>query len=247
LKLLKNKNALVTGSNRGIGKEIIKVFAENGASIWACARKKNKSFSDNIKNLAKVHSVVIKPLYFDINNISEVKKAFNEIYKEKKTIDILVNNAGVSHAGLFQMTSLEKIKEIFNTNFIAQVSIIQFASKFLIRQKKGVIVNLTSVVGIDGYTGNVAYGSSKAAFINFTKTLVKELSQFGIRVNGVAPGMTQTSMADEFGKNTREIMLKENPLKRLAEPREIANVVLFLSSELSSYVNGQIIRVDGGL
>ncbi len=247
MKLLKNKNALVTGSNGGIGKEIIRIFAENGAYIWACARKRDNSFNNYIKNLENIHSVIIKPLYFDLNNNNEIKDAFIEIHKEKRNIDVLVNNAGISHVGLFQMTPTEKIKEILNNNFISQVSVVQFASKFLIKQKNGVIVNIASIVGIDGYAGNVAYGSSKAAFINFTKTLVKELSQFGIRINAVAPGMTETAMADEFGESTRENMLKDNPLNRLAKPHEIANVVLFLSSELSSYVNGQVIRVDGGM
>ena len=193
--LLNNKTALVTGSNRGIGKIIVELFAENGASVLACARKETPGFSDFISNIATKYNINIRALYFDLANENEIKNTLKNLVTEKINIDILVNNASIAHGGLLQMTSINKIKEVFEINFFSQLLIIQYISKLMMKQKSGSIINMTSIAGIDSYSGYSAYGTSKAALIYATKTLSKELASYNVRVNAVAPGLTETDMA----------------------------------------------------
>jgi 3-oxoacyl-[acyl-carrier protein] reductase len=244
---LSNKTVLITGATRGIGKTILKLFSASGCCIYACARKKSKDFENNLEDLSTKHNVSITPLYFDLNNDVEIKNVFLGLIKNKIKIDILINNAGISHGGLFQMTSSKTLKEVFQVNFFSQVMVTQYVIKLMIKQKiKGTIVNISSIAGIDGYPGYIAYGSSKAALNYMTKTLVDELSPHGIRINSVAPGLTETEMASEMESKAKNTMINNSALKRLATSSEIAKVVIFLSSNESSFVNGQILRIDGG-
>lgn len=244
---LKNKTVLITGSSRGIGKTILKLFSANGCHIYACARKKSKDFENYLLEISKKHNVLINPLYFDLKNDIEIKNVFSDLLKNKIKIDILINNAGISHGGLFQMTTLTALKEVFQVNFFSQVMVTQYVTRLMIRQKVyGTIVNISSIAGLDGYPGYIAYGSSKAALNYMTKTLVDELSPHGIRINSVAPGLTETEMATEMESKAKNTMINNSALKRMASSIEIAKVVLFLSSSESSFVNGQILRIDGG-
>ena len=246
--LLKNKNSVITGCNRGIGKEIVKVFAENGSNIWACVRKENESFTEFINDLERKHSVRISPVYFDLRDDNQIKAGVQTIKEVKENIDILVNNAGVIFTALFQMTPIQKLKELFEINYFSQMLLTQNISRIMIRQKFGSIVNISSSAAIDGNEGRTAYASAKAAMITSTKILSKELAPYNIRVNSVVPGLTQTDMMeDSTPEDVLEKTLNLISMKRVGQPEEIANSVLFLASNLSSYLTGQTLRVDGGM
>ena len=246
--LLEGKTAVITGCNRGIGKSIMDVFANNGANIWACIRKPDEDFIKYISDLSNKAGVIIKPVYFDFSEINQIKTGAKTILSEKGTIDILINNAGVIFTSLFQMTSIEKMKEIFNTNYFSQMLFTQLLVRSMVRQGSGSIVNISSSAAIEGNEGRTAYAASKAAIIVSTKVLAKELASNNIRVNAIAPGLTETDMMIE--STPEEALydtLQRTCMKRVGRPEEIANVALFLSSNLSSYITGQVLRVDGGM
>ncbi|KFO66326.1 hypothetical protein ER57_18340 [Smithella sp. SCADC] len=246
-KLLQNKTVLITGSNRGIGKVAVEVFAMNGASVWACARKETPEIEYFLNNIAAKYGVNVRKLYFDLTNEIEIRESLKTLVTEKCKIDVLVNNAGIAHGGFLQMTPISKIKEVFEINFFSQLLIIQYVSKLMMKQKSGSIVNMASIVGLDGYPGYTAYGSSKAALIYATKTLARELAPYNVRINAIAPGLTETDMAMQMEGKAKDKMVNDSAMKRLAKPEEIANMALFLASDLSSFVNGQVMRVDGGM
>jgi len=246
--LLKGKTAVLTGSNRGIGKEILKVFAKNGANIWACVRKLDNDFIDYTKDIGTDFKVKITPLAFDLSNEGQVKEGIKIIRSAKLPVDILVNNAGVIFTALFQMTHINKIKEIFEINYYSQMLLTQSITKLMARQKYGNIINISSSAAIEGNEGRTAYASSKAALIAATKVLAKELAIYNIRVNAIAPGLTETDMMKESTpKEALNETLNRICMRRSGRPEEIANAVLFLASDLSSYITSQTLRVDGGM
>jgi 3-oxoacyl-[acyl-carrier protein] reductase len=245
--LLKDKTALITGSNRGIGLAILENFAKQGCNIYAHSRKENKAFTLLLKKVSDKYNVAITNINFDIQDSSEIKKGIMTIIKTKIPLDILVNSAGIIHGGLFQMTSISSIRNVFDVNFFGMLEVTQIVSKYMTRYKKGSIINIASVAGIDLSTGNCAYGTSKAAMIAFSKTLSSELSSLGIRVNVIAPSLTDTDMAHTSeAQKERESLKGNKPFERMANPNEIADLVSFLASDNSSFINGEIIRIDGG-
>ncbi len=245
--LLKNKCAVVTGSNRGIGKAILEVLAQNGADLWACTRRESEEFLSFISGLEKKYGVIIKPVYFDISDIESVKKGVREITINKDPIDILVNNAGSISISLFQMTPISKVKEMFDVNFYPMFQLTQMLVKSMVKGG-GSIINLSSSAAIEGNEGRVSYASSKAAVITFSQVISRELGRNNVRVNTIAPGLTETDMMrGSTPDDVLEKTLDRISLRRTAKPEEIANVVLFLSSNLSSYITGQVLRVDGGM
>ena len=245
--LLKNKCAVVTGSNRGIGKAILEVLAQNGADLWACARRESEEFLSFISGLEKKYGVIIKPVYFDISDIESVKKGVREITINKDPIDILVNNAGSISISLFQMTPISKVKEMFDVNFYPMFQLTQMLVKSMLKGG-GSIINLSSSAAIEGNEGRGSYASSKAAVITFSQVISRELGRNNVRVNTIAPGLTETDMMrGSTPDDVLEKTLDRISLRRTAKPEEIANVVLFLSSNLSSYITGQVLRVDGGM
>tara|TARA_B100000787_G_scaffold169454_1_gene160678 strand:- start:914 stop:1657 length:744 start_codon:yes stop_codon:yes gene_type:complete len=246
--LLKNKTAVITGCNKGIGKKILNVFSENGADIFACIRNLDDDFKTHINELEKKYKNKIFPINLDLNDRNSIKESANIILKSGKSIDILVNNAGAIYTALFQMTSRKKLEEIFEVNYFSQADFTQNIIKSMIKKKIGSIVYISSSAAIDGNVGRSAYAASKAAINSHAKVLSKELGTYNIRVNVIAPGLTETEMMSEnTPKNIIEETLMSTSLKRVGQPNEIANVALFLSSELSSYITGQTIRVDGGM
>tara|TARA_Y100001970_G_C14253051_1_gene873215 strand:- start:4750 stop:5508 length:759 start_codon:yes stop_codon:yes gene_type:complete len=247
-KILNNKTAFITGSNRGIGFSILKKFAENGCNIYAHSRTKNNEFEERTKVISESNNVEIIHTYFDLEDVDAIKSELRSIMKSKIPIDILVNSAGIIYGGLFQMTPISDIRKVLDVNLFGMLEVTQLISKYMIRNKSGSIINIASVAGIDLSSGNSAYGLSKAAVIAFSKTLSKEISSFGIRVNVVAPSLTDTDMAhtDEATKEREMLLSGDDYFYRMAKPEEIANVVNFLASDDSFFINGQVIRVDGG-
>lgn len=245
---LKNKLAFITGSNRGIGFSILEKFASNGCNIIAHSRKNDIDFIKKLKIFENKYNVKIKNIIFDILDTETMKREVYKIFKEKIPIDILVNSAGIIHGGLFQMSPVKDIRKVFDVNFFGLLELTQLVSKYMTRFKNGNIINISSVAGLDLSTGNCAYGTSKAAVIAFSKTLSSELSSYGIRVNVVAPSLTNTDMAfSKEASKERELLISSNkPFERMAEPSEISDAVYFLASENSKFVNGQVVRVDGG-
>lgn len=246
--LLKGKTAVITGCNRGIGREILIAFAKNGADIWACVRKPNEEFENLIKDLSEECKVTIKPIYFELTNSEEMKEAIKKIRDDKRPIDILVNNAGITYNALFQMTSMENLKETFNVNYFAPMQFTQYISKLMLRYKKGSIISIASSAALDANPGRSAYAASKAALLCSTRVIAAEFGEMGIRANVIAPGITDTAMVGEsMSESVIAETIDKTMLKRMGQPSDIANAALFLASDLSSYITGQVFRIDGGL
>lgn len=214
--------------------------------IWACARKKNDDFENSLKSIADRTGATIKPVYFDLACEDEIKQAVKEIRADKIPVDALINVAGVVNTDIFLMTPISKIRDVFETNYFGTLTLTQYILKIMIKQKSGSIVNFSSIAGLDANPTNCTYGSSKAAIIAFTRILAAEVGEMGIRVNAVAPGPTDTDMIIQVRDKVGDAVLDNCAMNRYAKPVEIANVALFLASDQSSFVNGQVIRVDGG-
>ena len=244
--MLKGKTAIVTGANRGIGLAVVKTFAQNHADILACARTQTTEFEKEMKALALQYDVSIQPVYFDLSDENATTAAVKQLIRDTDHIDILVNNAGVTTAGLFGMTSIAQIKQTFDVNFFAQLSITQLVTKKMVRNHSGSVINICSVSGLSNEKGRLAYGSSKAALAFATKTLAIELGASGIRVNAVSPGFIDTDMWRQRSDELRTTVLNETPLVRQGSPVDVAKAVLFLASDDSSYITGRNIIVDGG-
>jgi 3-oxoacyl-[acyl-carrier protein] reductase len=245
--MLQGKTAVITGCSRGIGNQIYRTFVSNGCNVIACLRKPNDEFDQYATAINELTGIKTTTIYFDFNDLEQIKSAAKEIFNLKIPIDILVNNAGITYNSLFQMTPADKLQEVFNINFFHQFMFIQYISKIMLKQKFGNIVNIASTAALDGTKGRSAYGASKASMISLTMTLAEELAPY-IRVNAISPGITDTDMVLE--SMTPEIIketIDKTCLKRMGNPRDIANVSLFLASDLSSYITKQVIRVDGGL
>jgi len=245
--LLVNKTAVITGSNRGIGRVTVEIFAKQGANIIACARRESEEFTEFIHKIASQTGVTIQPIYADFNQALEVQAAVEVIIATGMQVNVLVNNAGVASGGLFQLTSINSLKDVFEVNFYAQIQFSQGVSRYMARFRNGSIINIGSTAGLIGHAGTISYGSSKAALMYATKVMATELGPFNIRVNAIAPGITKTEMLDQMDEKTREQQFKSSSLRRAADASEIANVALFLASDLSTYVSGQVLRVDGGM
>lgn len=246
--MLKGKNIIITGAPRGIGRAIVELFAKNGANIWSCARKKDSRFEADMYDIAIRYDVQVSPVYFDLENRTEIKNGVQKIVDEKKSIDVLVNNAGILPENrMFSMMPMDSLEKVLTVNFISTTYLIQLIARKMMRQKKGNIINITSVAAIDGHPSQLEYVSSKAAMIGTTRKLALELGEYGIRVNALAPSLTETDMIKGVSPDILRDMVNLTALKRLAKPEEIANTALFLASDLSSYITGQTIRVDGGL
>lgn len=240
-------NVIITGARTGIGRATVEKFASKGANIWACARCYDKDFENEMYMLQKKYSICIKPVYFDLQEENEIKSAIKKIILEKRSVDVLVNNAGMPHGALLLMTSIKDLRQVFEVNFFSQVLITQIVAKVMIRQKSGNIINLTSVAGLDGDAGYTAYGSSKAAIAFFTRVISKELAEYGVRVNAIAPGLIETKMMHYMEDNAKRNMIEGTSLKRIGKAEEIADAIYYLASDEASFITGQIIRVDGGL
>jgi 3-oxoacyl-[acyl-carrier protein] reductase len=246
--LLEGKNVILTGCARGIGRRMLVVFAENGAHVWACARNPTAEFQQFTRELAELNGVMIRPLFFDLLDKAAMKDAVRAIVADKSPVDVLVNNAGITHNTLYQMTPVEKMREMFEVNFFSQVALTQSVIRLMVRQKSGIVINVSSTAAIDANPGRSAYSASKAAVIGMTRVMAHELAAHNIRVNAIAPGITETDMLQgSMSQAAIDAAVGQTRLKRLGSPSDIAGAALFLASDLSSYVTGEVLRVDGGL
>ena len=245
--MLREKNAIITGARRGIGRAAVEVFARNGANIWACARRQDDAFEADMSALARNYGCWIKPVYFDLLDAEQTKAAVRQIRKDKQSIDIIVNNAGVVEYAPFQTMTESNLRGMLECNYIRPLLFTQMLARTM-SQKGGAIVFLSSTAGFIGDAGITAYGGSKAAVAHAVKVLSNELAGQHIRVNAVAPGLVDTDMKNAAGGGYwQEMVDNDISLNRLARPEEVANVIAFLASDLSSYITGQVIRVDGGM
>lgn len=243
-RLLTGKVCLVTGAGQGIGRSIAERYAEEGAIVYANARKSG-SIDDWALECSKAYGTVVIPLYFDITDTAAVKDAVIRITRERTRIDVLVNNAGVVINELIGMISREHVRSMFEVNVFALIEILQLVARVMKKQNSGSIINISSIVGMEGSKGQLAYSASKGAVISLTRSAAKELAPRNIRVNSVAPGMTETSRFHEtYGENSTE-RLASVGMGRLARPEEIANACVFLASDLSEFVSGEILGVNG--
>lgn len=244
--LLENRVALITGANRGIGLATAEVFAKNGASVILAGRCQ-ANLEGVAQRLKESYGISALVAAFDVANPDEVKNAFQAIFKATRRLDVLVNNAGVLEDALIGMVSAAQMERVFSVNTFGVLYTSQYASRLMARSGGGSIINLASIIGTNGNVGQTVYGGSKAAVIGITKSLAKELAQSNIRVNAVAPGFIDTDMARSIPEDKFNERLGSIRMRRIGSPLEVANVNLFLASELSSYVTGQVIGVDGGM
>lgn len=246
-KLLVGSTAIITGTSRGMGKTMVETFASNGANVLAHARILTPEFQEFCDRISKEYQVTVTPWCFDLTDYEAMKKFVKELVSSKIVVDTLVNNAGITYNALFQMTKLETVREQMEVNFYAPYQLMQYILKLMQRNKKGSIINIASTAGLDGNSGKSAYGGSKAALIAASKAIAEENGTSGIRVNCIAPGVTATEMLNTMPENIVEEVICTSDLRRIGKTIDIAETAVFLASNLSSYITGQVIRVDGGM
>lgn len=241
-----NKVCFVTGASRGIGKEVALVLAKEGYDIALNYRKETDELLDlkaQIQNM-NVKCLTIKG---DVTNFEDCKNMCEKIIAEFGRIDVLVNNAGITNDMLLMRMKEDDFTSVINVNLVGTFNITRNVINYMIKQKEGRIINISSIVGITGNAGQTNYSSSKAGIIGFTKSLAKEVGSRNILVNAVAPGFIKTDMTDILKEELKIEIQKSITLKRMGEARDVANVVKFLASDDSSYITGQVIQVDGGM
>lgn len=242
--MLKDKVILITGASRGIGRATALMAAENHANViinYNESEDKATELADEIAKKGK-HSKLIKA---DVSDENEVKAMFDQIKDQYNKLDILVNNAGIMKNNLLTMTSTESFEHIIDINLKGTFLCTRYASNIMRKQRSGKIINLSSIIGLNGNAGQTAYSSSKAGVIGLTKSAAKELGRYGITVNAIAPGFIETDLTGDVKQEIRQKLIDNIALGRSGSPEDVAKVVLFLSSELGDYVSGQVISVDG--
>ena len=241
-----NKVALITGGTRGIGKEIAYTLAEENYDIIINYRTENEELMKLKKEIEqkRVRCLLLKG---DVSNFEDCKKLVEEAINRMNHIDVLVNNAGITKDMLLMRMKPEDFNEVINVNLIGTFNMTKNVINYMMKERKGRIINVSSVVGISGNAGQTNYASSKAGIIGFAKSLAKEVASRNILVNAIAPGFIQTDMTNILKENVKDEIAKTIPLKRMGTAKDVANVVKFLVSEDSSYITGQVIQVDGGM
>ena len=246
---LENKIALVTGGGQGIGKEIAKTLALNGAFVLInyIDLGNNQEIAQMTKNEIESLGGKCEILPANVASYDETLEMFKTIKNEYGRLDILINNAGITKDGLLMAMSEADFDDVIDTNLKGCFQMIRFASRRMMKQRYGRIINVSSVSGVAGNAGQANYSASKAGIIGLTKSAAKELASRGITCNAIAPGFVKTEMTDVLSDEVKENAKKQIPLGRFAEPEDIANAAVFLASDKASYITGQVLLVDGGM
>ena len=246
MKLLEGKTALVTGAGRGIGKAIAMHFAKEGANIAFTDLKIDENVKATEEEIAAL-GVIVKGYASNAADFDDTHKVVEQIKEDFGVIDILVNNAGITRDGLMMRMSEQQWDMVINVNLKSAFNFTHALTPIMMRQRSGSIINMSSVVGVSGNAGQANYSASKAGMIGLTKSMAKEIGSRGIRVNAIAPGFIITDMTGALSEEVRNEWAKQIPLRRGGTPEDVANAALFLASDLSSYVSGQVIHVCGGM
>ena len=241
-----NKVALITGATRGIGREIALELAANGFDI-AVNYRSEKDIPEDLKKEIESHNVRCEFVQADVSNFEQCESMVKDAIDKFGRIDVLVNNAGITRDGLIMRMKKEDFEAVIDVNLVGTFNVTRNVIPYMIKQRSGRIISLSSVVGVAGNAGQTNYSASKAGIIGFTKSLAKEVASRNILVNAIAPGFIETSMTDVLKDEVKEEILKTIPLRRMGSTKDVANLVKFLASDESSYITGQVICVDGGM
>lgn len=242
-----NKTVMITGANGGIGRAMVSTFARSGYDVVANIRTDSDEFNMFIDELKKNAFVSIDKAIFDVTDSIAMKQSILDLKEKKIFIDVLVNCVGMAGGNLLAITPMSEIRKIFDVNLFSYMELTQWIARAMIRKKKGCIINMASFEGLRFYPGNSGYGVSKAAVIAWTQVMAKELGDYGIRVNAIAPGFVDTKMARNTPDEERNKIIEESAIKRMAKPEEIADTALFLASDKASFITGTVVRADGGM
>ncbi len=246
MKLLEGKTALVTGASKGIGRKIAEVFAAQGANVaftYLSSVEKGQALEQELQ----AAGTKVKGYRSDASKFDQAESLINDIVADFGTLDIVVNNAGITKDGLLMRMTEQQWDDVLEVNLKSIFNVTKAASKIMMKNRKGVFINMSSVVGVQGNAGQANYAASKAGIIGFTKSIAKELGSRNIRANVVAPGFIKTEMTEVLDPKVVEGWEKDIPLKRAGETEDIANACVFLASDLSGYITGQVLPVDGGM
>lgn len=246
MKLLEGKTAIITGGSRGIGKGIVEIFAQHGANVaftYSSSAEAANALADEVSKTG----VKAKAYQSNAASYDESQNLAEEVLKEFGSIDILVNNAGITKDNLLMRMSEEDFDMVIEVNLKSVFNMTKAVQRTMLKQRKGSIINMSSVVGVKGNAGQANYAASKSGIIGFTKSVALELGSRNIRSNAIAPGFIETEMTEKLGEDMVKAWRDAIPLRRGGTPEDIANVCVFLASDLSAYVTGQVLNVDGGM
>ena len=246
MKLLEGKTAVITGAARGIGSSIAKRFAREGANVAITDLAVNESANSVIRELES-YGVKAKAYASDASNYEQTQEVVKQIIEDFGQVDILVNNAGITKDTLLMRMSEDQWDMVINVNLKSVFNFTKAVQTNMLSNRTGSIINMSSVVGVSGNAGQANYSASKAGMIGFTKSVAKEVGARGVRCNAIAPGFIETDMTAKLPENVRKEWAKQIPLRRGGTPDDVANTALFLASDLSSYVTGQVVNVCGGM
>lgn len=246
MKLLEGKTALITGGSRGIGKAIAITFAQNGANV-AFSDLRRDELMEETENELKLLGVKALGYASDASSFEDSERMVDEVVREFGRIDILINNAGITRDNLLMRMSEQDWDLVIKVNLKSAFNLTKSVQKYMLKQRSGSIVNMSSVVGVNGNAGQANYSASKAGLIGFTKSIAQELGSRNIRCNAVAPGFIETEMTAKLSEEVRKAWAEQIPLRRGGKPEDVAKACVFLGSDLSDYITGQVISVCGGM
>lgn len=244
--MLENKKVMITGGSRGIGRAMAIAIAQAGADV-AVIYNGNKEAADKVCEEIRAMGRQAAAFKCDVGNFEEAGKTVQAVNKELGGLDVLVNNAGITKDGLIFTLKEDDFDRVIETNLKGAFNTIKHAAKIMMKNRKGTIINITSVSGMMGNPGQANYAAAKAGMIGLTKTVAKELAARGITCNAIAPGFVATEMTDKLSDEVKDSIDSVVPLKRMAQPEDIANAAVFLASDKASYITGEVLKVDGGL
>jgi len=245
-KLLESKKALITGGSRGIGRDMVLSFAKQGADV-AFTYRSNKEMAEAVAKEAEQHGIKVMAIQSDASNYEAAEALIKEVAEGLGRIDILVNNAGITKDNLMLRMTEDMWDAVINVNLKSVFNLTKHVMRTMLKQRSGSIINVGSVVGVFGNAGQANYAASKAGIIGFSKSIAKEVGSRGIRCNVLAPGFIATDMTDELDEDTIKAYEASIPLKALGQPQQVSDAAVFLGSDMSTYITGQVISVCGGM